>query len=156
MTLQRIRQSGDPGESLTERYVLKGDAGAVQFVYMRPIIETYPESEREAVLAKFPPSPPLPEAMDWLAIPDPVRDPWAVDLGVHRPKLSRGEFFETCEYLGGPCYYEGSSLPARRYLDLLLQDGEEALWRALEAFYVKTFGGKDGRDEEDGPSRAGA
>lgn len=45
-----------------------------------------------------------------------------------------------CPYLDGkPCYYDGSGLHAERVYDLLLNQGEEAVWKYLEKYYQDTF-----------------
>lgn len=44
-----------------------------------------------------------------------------------------------CEYLGCPCYYDGSSLQAEEYYKILATFGEEALWTALEDYYNNRF-----------------
>lgn len=46
-----------------------------------------------------------------------------------------------CEFVGGvPCYYDGSGLNADRIYDVLKSRGEEAVWKELESFYIRTFG----------------
>jgi hypothetical protein len=48
--------------------------------------------------------------------------------------------FEPCRYLDGkPCYYDGSSLNAERIFDVLTAEGDEGVWRELEAYYHATF-----------------
>jgi hypothetical protein len=44
---------------------------------------------------------------------------------------------EDCPYVpeGELCYCDGSSLNAVRYLDILTDEGEDALWGALEEYY---------------------
>lgn len=55
--------------------------------------------------------------------------------------LGSSEEFAPCEYLNGkPCYYDGSSLNAEKYMDILISQGDEALWEALEKYYCETFG----------------
>jgi len=44
-----------------------------------------------------------------------------------------------CEYLGVPCYCDGSALRAEDYYEILVHQGEEALWKALEDYYHETF-----------------
>jgi len=44
-----------------------------------------------------------------------------------------------CEYLGVPCYCDGSALQAEGYYEILVNQGEEALWKALENYYHQTF-----------------
>lgn len=45
-----------------------------------------------------------------------------------------------CEYLGKPCYYDGSGLNAERIYHIMLQEGEKGVWRELEEYYVELFG----------------
>jgi hypothetical protein len=46
-----------------------------------------------------------------------------------------------CEYLNGdPCFYDGSSLNAVQYFDILVEKGDEALWLKLEEYYLWTMG----------------
>lgn len=48
--------------------------------------------------------------------------------------------FTPCPYLDGrPCYYDGSTLNAERYYEILLREGSEGLWKALDAYYRETF-----------------
>lgn len=44
-----------------------------------------------------------------------------------------------CEYLGVPCYCDGSALQAEDYYEILVNQGEDALWKALENYYHQTF-----------------
>lgn len=48
--------------------------------------------------------------------------------------------FDPCEWVGnGPCYYDGSSLNAVRFFDILASRGEEDFWKAMEDYYNSTF-----------------
>ena len=59
--------------------------------------------------------------------------PTAADIGYH----ARVEQYEDqwgqeeCEYLGAPCFYDGSGLAAEAVMERFLTDGEPAVWRAL-------------------------
>lgn len=48
---------------------------------------------------------------------------------------------EPCIYLNGdPCFYDGSSLNAVEYFNILVEKGDEALWIALEDYYSRVLG----------------
>ncbi len=102
------------------RMILKGKDLAVQFVFSTgmylPSIVDEVKGHRKWV----------PEQM-------------AYDLGHHSAKRQyKGQTIcrEKCAYLGGrPCYYGGSGLNAMPYLDVLINEGSEAVWKKLEAYY---------------------
>ncbi len=70
-------------------------------------------------------------------------EPLPADIGYHSPKpMYEGQesIQKSCEYLNGaPCYYDGSSLNAVKYFEILVSKGHEALWKALEEYYKSTF-----------------
>lgn len=69
------------------------------------------------------------------------RGPMPADLGYHRQTPSydgQTEMAAKCEWTGGPCYYDGSGLNAERIFDLLVTEGDEAVWTALEDYYRET------------------
>ena len=65
------------------------------------------------------------------------------DLGYHSPKpMYEGQTLinkEPCPYIGVPCYYDGSGLNAEQPYEVLVTEGEEALWDFLEGYYERTF-----------------
>ena len=65
------------------------------------------------------------------------------DIGYHSPvPYYEGQevIQQSCEYLNGkPCYYDGSSLNAVKYFDIMVREGSEALWKALEKYYDDVF-----------------
>jgi hypothetical protein len=65
--------------------------------------------------------------------------PMPSDLGYHSPKqMYDGQDVMTgsCEWVeGGTCYYDGSSLNAERIFIILVEEGHEAVWKALEEEY---------------------
>jgi hypothetical protein len=68
--------------------------------------------------------------------------PMAADLGYHSPKPmyeNQTPMSNTCDVLGGVCYYDGSSLNAEPIFDLLVTQGQEACWQAIENYYRMTF-----------------
>lgn len=69
--------------------------------------------------------------------------PMPADIGYHSPvPMYEGQTYmtEKCSILGGDaCYYDGSSLNAKKYYDILVAKGGDALWEALEAYYASMF-----------------
>ncbi len=65
------------------------------------------------------------------------------DLGRHSIEPRHpGESSQRCHLLAcGRCYYNGSSLNAEDALDVLTDEGEEALWDLLHRFYAVIFDG---------------
>lgn len=65
--------------------------------------------------------------------------PMAFDIGYHSPVPQYEDqkpVTESCEWLDGkPCYYDGSSLRAETYLQLLISQGSEAVWKEMEKEY---------------------
>jgi hypothetical protein len=45
-----------------------------------------------------------------------------------------------CTLLGGDCYSDGSGLYAEELYDILVREGDEAVWKKLEEYYKQTFG----------------
>lgn len=72
--------------------------------------------------------------------------PMAADLGYHSrvPRYEgQSAIDENCEYIGGPCFYDGSSLNAEQPFELLLSNGEAAVWQFLEGYYADTLAPAD-------------
>lgn len=62
------------------------------------------------------------------------REPSGYDLGYHAlvPQWEGQEPMGVeCQYLGGPCYYDGTSLGAEPVLEALFDVGEDGVWAAL-------------------------
>lgn len=103
-------------------FVLIGDKGAVQF-----ILSTdwhLPHVRKELDDKGFP------------------CKPSARDIGYHSPKpMYEGQTIATkhCEYLGGICYYDSSALQADKYFNILVEGGDDALWKSLEQYYREIF-----------------
>jgi hypothetical protein len=177
MNLERIvqfepaydKRNPDPKKNygisgVTMRMVLKGPAGAVQF-----LVYTHwnlPHVMREAAeRAKRSPDLALELECFWKPLP--------ADLGYHsktpmfegqevmgastmkikedvtKEGLERFQFdkkptgtFTHCEFTDGPCYYDGSGLHAQKVFDLLVAKGGEAVWEYLEKCYYDQFGGE--------------
>lgn len=63
-----------------------------------------------------------------------VHAPSGYDLGYHwRTPQYEGQEpgFRRCEWLGGPCYYDGSGLAGEEVLRDFISQGEPAVWRWL-------------------------
>ena len=71
--------------------------------------------------------------------PHLVCHPLPANIGYHRttPAYEGQEcYIETCELLGGkPCYSDGSGTMAREVFEMLLREGDAAIWRELEHWY---------------------
>jgi len=118
------RRSSDPKKNygchgVDMRFVLKGPKGAIQFLL-------YTGWHLPGVAEELGPRQPMP-----------------ADLGYHSPHPmyeSQSVVRDECEYVGGgPCYYDGSTLNAKEPFDILVTEGEEALWAFLEGDYARRF-----------------
>lgn len=73
--------------------------------------------------------------------------PLPADIGYHSPTpIYEGQEIcqESCSLLGGkPCYYDGSSLNAEEYFNVLVSKGSDALWEKLENYYHRVFNKND-------------
>lgn len=69
--------------------------------------------------------------------------PMPSDLGYHSPTPrydGQTRTTEKCAWLNDkPCYYDDSSLNAEEAFNILVRDGETALWRFLEKCHTETF-----------------
>jgi len=69
--------------------------------------------------------------------------PMPADLGYHS-KVPHYEGHEKisreCEWTGGDCYYDGSTLNAEPIYEILLREGSEGIWQELEKYYKDIFG----------------
>lgn len=72
---------------------------------------------------------------------DDTNKPMPADLGYHSPvPMYEGQAKLTCHLLpAGECYYDGSGLNAYRIFAVLVHEGGDAVWRALEAEYALRF-----------------
>ena len=125
--------------------VVKGPEGAVQFLlytgWMLPETIGVPDEEKiSGVLTRYR------EASRSFANGN-LLAPLPADLGYHssRPMYEGHEPIESeCEFVDGPCYYDGSSLRAWVPFELLLRQGDEGVWRYLEKYYESVF--QDGEE----------
>ena len=77
--------------------------------------------------------------------------PMPADKGFHSPHRiykRQKSMTKKCPYLNGkPCYYDGSGLNAEPLYQILLKEGSEGVWKALEKYWNIMFG-----DNEEGNS----
>lgn len=108
------------------RFVLKGPKGAMQFVVSGGMY--------------------LPHVADELWNRHGNHNPFKTsgwDIGYHSPvpQYEGQEPMEgTCDVLGCPCYYDGTSLGAEEFVPAFLEEGEKAVWAMLEERYNDRFG----------------
>jgi hypothetical protein len=75
--------------------------------------------------------------------------PVAWDIGYHsRTPMYDGHTLmgNECNVIGGPCYYDGSSLNAEKWVEGFINGGTEWLWPKLEEYYRFTFDGAEHPD----------
>lgn len=68
----------------------------------------------------------------------PFGEPMGMDLGYHahaKQYESQEVMQNKCDYLGGPCYYDGTSLGAQDLMATLLENGLDAVWEVMERRY---------------------
>jgi len=108
------------------RWYVTGPAGAVQFVlYTNWHLEHVEKQLDERLDRQF---------------PHLSCHPLPADIGYHShvPRYE-GQTIQSsnCHILNGPCYYDGSGLQARDFYKILVEQGGDALWEALEKRYVE-------------------
>src|SRR5580658_1158846 len=72
--------------------------------------------------------------------------PMAADIGYHSyyPMYEDHEPREKiCEYLGVPCYTDGSALYAEEFYLELVEKGSKGLWKKMIKYYKERFEDKD-------------
>ena len=104
------------------RMYLIGELGAVQFVLFTEWHLPHVQKELNAKLH--------------------ARGPVPADLGYHSktPRYEGQEVSHNCDLLRCSCYYDGSGLNADPIFEILLREGSEGVWRALENYYIEIFG----------------
>lgn len=132
------------------RMVLKGELGAVQFVLMTGWF-TKEVRERSLGISNMYPLPadlgyhsPKPMYEGHTRIGEMkyefLREDKVEGLpGVKETKVPE-EDLPICEYLGCPCYYDGSGLNATKVFDILTEKGSDGVWEYLEKYYIDIFG----------------
>lgn len=108
--------------------VLKGKLGATHFVFSTGMYldETYEYWKKKGLHTE-------PNHPDFLGF----------DVGYHSPKpMFRGHIIgrNDCEWIGKPCYCDGSIMRATDWLKILVEMGSDEIWRLLEKEYKETFG----------------
>ena len=106
------------------RFILKGPEAATQFLIYTNWLLKHNQDEADARLDS--------------AFPHLLCHPLPADLGYHsrRPLYAdQKPIGETCDYLNGPCYYDGSGLNAQTLYWKFVAEGEAVIWRELEEMY---------------------
>lgn len=110
------------------RMILKGDEGAVHFVFSTGMMlpSTY-KWWNEKNLGNF----------DGDFLPYMGYD---VGYHSHSPTYEGQEISQAnCEWIGGPCYSDGSALRSDDYMKVLLNQGSDRVWEMLEEEYKEQF-----------------
>ena len=108
-------------------FYLKGPKGAIQFVIGT---NWYLPSAREALLTGEG------RAAEMI--------PMGIDVGYHSsiPMYEdQTVSFEDCDVLGGPCFYDGSTLWAEDWVPKFVEGGTDWLWPKMEEEYYARFEG---------------
>jgi len=58
--------------------------------------------------------------------------PFGVDIHSPRPRYEGQTCRENCSITGGKCYCDGSALLGDKFFQILVEGGDEALWKAME------------------------
>lgn len=110
------------------QFYLSGEEGAVQFI-------VYTSWQLPHVQEEF-------DAQPLSRFPYMFHKPLSADIGYHS-KIPRYEGQSVmpgaCDFTGGACYYDGSSLYAREGFKILLEKGDEGLWQWMEEYYRETL-----------------
>lgn len=133
---------------------LKGELGAVSFTlytnwHLPSVIEEHKrKQESTVVLERYPFTfvmAPMPADIGYHS-PKPMWDD-QLPMGVMHTYDDEGERNGTkgeprpCDLLDGkPCHYDGSSLHAEKYFNILVAEGTEGFWKAMEEYYTNLFG----------------
>jgi hypothetical protein len=112
--------------------VLKGNDRAVHFVFSTGMYlpETMQEYAKDGRLT--------PTKSSFSERYYIMNSPMGYDVGYHDIKRHfKGQHVskDNCDWIGRPCYGDGSALQSDRFMDMLLRQGDEAIWTALEEEY---------------------
>jgi hypothetical protein len=115
---------------VTIRFLLKGEKGVIQFLISTDWYPPHVQKSRHESIDRH---------TDYFSI-----KPDGYDVGYHSPvPMYEGQetVSDSCEYLDGkPCYYDGSSLRADKWVkDILLKEGSGGVWKAMEEEYTHRF-----------------
>ncbi len=131
------RRDPDPSKNygihgVTLRFLLIGDAGAVQFVLYTGWYLPHVQEEFE-------------KRGDF---PRVLQSPMPADLGYHaKERPNDWVNHMDCDLVeGGKCYYDGSSLNAEPVYDTLVAEGSDGVWDKLEDYYRETFKTPEGEE----------
>lgn len=107
-------------------FVLQGELGATQFQIGTDWYLPQNQAETKRTSTDFDFGRPKP--MGW-------------DIGYHSYKrMYKSQTpMESCDILGCPCYYDGSSLQADDFIPKFLAGGSDAVWKMLEERYNDLF-----------------
>lgn len=102
--------------------ILKGDKGAVQFMFSTGIY--------------------LPHVLDEWNEKGYANKPTGFNVGYHSPiPMYEGQTeHNNCDFLpGGKCYYDSSGLLAEKWFEIFTEEGDEVIWKLLEKYYEERF-----------------
>lgn len=132
------RAKSEPGKTYgvhggTWKFYYRGNAGVVQFALFTDWVPWQPRPVAEGSIG--------PRYKNRNTATAKLY-PMAADLGYHSPvpHYEGQGARDDCHAIDGPCYYDGGPLYAEPLLVTLIYDGEEALWKELEAYYASVFG----------------
>ena len=115
-------------------FFLTGKKGTIQFVvytnWQLPHVTEETKGRRYE---------PIAGDVHWMERPSPA------NLGYHSPvRLYKWQtkMRDKCQFTGGTCYYDDSTLNARPVFELLLTGGDRAVWAKLREYYNDTFKSK--------------
>ena len=111
------------------RFLLKGPKGVIQFLLFTHWMTKNVQEEQEKKYKNIP-------------MPSCLYEPFPADIGYHSyvPMYEGQGTMGPCPYLDNkPCFYDGSTLNADPIYWLLVEHGEEALWKRLEEEYESRF-----------------
>lgn len=115
--------------SMELHFILKGPKGAVQFLVYTGMHLPHVEAELWGKRGEWNPFHPM-----------------GADIGYHSPHpVYEGQtaVHSDCQYTGGECYYDGTSLGADEFMPEFLAGGDSAVWAMLERRYHETFEAKE-------------
>ena len=105
-------------------WYLKGPKGAVQFVVYTNWHLPHVQAELDANTSG--------------QFPHLSCHPMGADIGYHAhcPQYDgQSVMRDQCDLIGGPCWYDGSSLSAEKLLNTLICEGQDAVWDRMKERY---------------------
>lgn len=110
-------------------FYLTGDKGTVQFV-------VYTNWQLKHVQEEFDKGRPnMSDGGKWVHL---SCHPMPADIGYHSPvPRYKGQtpISQKCDFIDGPCYYDGSGLNAEPIYWRLVSEGDKAVWEEMESYY---------------------